>query len=720
MPIDPSKVQWDDAPASGGIDASKVQWDAPEASTTPGGAVQALGSGLTSGIADVAGLPVDTARKVVELGKAGAGVAYHETTGKQIPHALEPGADQPDVGSTDWIKGHLRTWLGSDALDTKQNTPTNRVIHSAGEGIPSAVLTPEVAGAAALSGAAGGAGSQIVKEQGGSPLAQSLAGLAAGSAPALGAGAAAASRGIVRGGAEGQTAMQQRIDDAAKAGTSLTAGQAGGSPTVQYAEGTMSKLWGGAPIKKLGEQQTHDMGGRIGQIIGNLSKGESVSPMVAGESITKGIGDARTPGTALGDMHSAEGAAYGKLDDLIHPDTSMSASKTMATLNDVGTQSGVVPVPSQIRGIRKNLIKKVDQNSEPTGFEGVGNPPEPTPTLSYGDLRGLKTELGNSIDWGFAPSDKVANGKLIKLWGSVKDDIDSGAMNHSPEAAEAQTQANALYQRNQATRDDLKPFIDKAGGPEALYQAATNGTKLGATKINTVMGAINPDQQNIVRATVLDRLGKPAGAQDAAYSPSTFLTQWNRLAPESKDALFGHSGTTGSLRDNLDSLAKTSSNINAGTKLRNPSGTGEAIGHVAGIEAAFEGIKNALSGNLHTLAGTVAGVGLNNALSRALTNPKTVAWLAKTTKAPISALPNAIHQLSQMDDPDAQALAAAIQPPVSRASGGRIGKSIDELVGRLVSKWKDAKKATDKTTEPLLKVPDNAIMKALNIAQEHI
>lgn len=55
---------------------------------------------------------------------------------------------------------------------------------------------------------------------------------------------------------------------------------------------------------------------------------------------------------------------------------------------------------------------------------------------------------------------------------------------------------------------------------------------------------------------------------------------------------------------------------------------------------------------------------------------------------------------------------------IARASGGKVDH--EALVERLVQRWKSAKKATDKTTEPLLRVPDSAIVKALDIAQEHI
>lgn len=53
------------------------------------------------------------------------------------------------------------------------------------------------------------------------------------------------------------------------------------------------------------------------------------------------------------------------------------------------------------------------------------------------------------------------------------------------------------------------------------------------------------------------------------------------------------------------------------------------------------------------------------------------------------------------------------------ASGGKVA-GIDGMVDKLVSRWRSAKKATNETTKPLLNVPDAAIVKALDIAQESI
>lgn len=74
---------------------------------------------------------------------------------------------------------------------------------------------------------------------------------------------------------------------------------------------------------------------------------------------------------------------------------------------------------------------------------------------------------------------------------------------------------------------------------------------------------------------------------------------------------------------------------------------------------------------------------------------------------------------------DATAPGAGLHIP-ARATGGRIpratGGKVDHeaLVERLIQRWKAAKKATDATTKPLLNVPDAAIVKALDVAQQHI
>ncbi len=186
--IDPSQVQWDAPaaapPAADGIDASQVKWDAPPQTVT--GAGQAIASGLNAGSADLLGLPVDTARNVLELGKAGAGFAWHEATGRDIPAALQP-SETPDVGSSAWIKDKLRRIEGDNAVDVAEDTMANRLLHGAGEAVPSSFVGGEAntvpnAIRATIGGATAGAAQQGAAEAGAGTAGQAIAGLAGGAA----------------------------------------------------------------------------------------------------------------------------------------------------------------------------------------------------------------------------------------------------------------------------------------------------------------------------------------------------------------------------------------------------------------------------------------------------------------------------------------------------------------------------------------------------------
>jgi hypothetical protein len=532
---------------------------------------------------------------------------------------------------------------------TTPATPVERVANAAGEAVPSAVLAPEAPVLGALSAAAGGAASQTVAENGGSPLQQTLAGLAVGSVPALASAGAQGARALIR----NQADTAGRLADAAANGTTLTAGQATGSPLLQRVEGASSKVWGGAPITHVADSQTENLGGHIDNVVKNLAQGGDVSPTGAGNAINAGAATAKT------NMRAAEKAAYDKVDSLVPPQSPVDVSGTLAKLDTLATPTpgaeattGALISP-KIKAMQGNLQADIATNGGTT--------------VPYSAATDLRTQLGNSIDWGFAPSNPVENAALKQVHGALKGDIDAGASAISPEAKQAVTDARTLYAQNQDRRDLLNGIIDKAGGPEAVYAAATNGTKQGATKIGGVMSALDPGQQNLVRATVINRLGKALpgmqNAEGGAFNPSTFLTNWNKLDPGAKDALFGAKGPTNQLRRCLDSFASTTSTIRNSTLYKNPSGTAAAAGHGYGLLALLGEAGAAVAGHPHALAASAGAIVGNNVLARALTNPRVVSWLASSSKLPTSALPNAVNQLSKMGkvDPDARDFAAALQ-----------------------------------------------------------
>lgn len=145
---------------------------------------QAGSSGFNAGVADIAGLPMDTAANVVDLGKAAIGTAYRGLTGASIPDWLQLEDRENVPGTSDWIKKKIRDAGARNLIDVTGN-PDSKVLrytHAAGEAVPAAAsdndaalpaVTRRVAGAAG-----GGLAQQAVADAGGDTTSQLVAGFA--------------------------------------------------------------------------------------------------------------------------------------------------------------------------------------------------------------------------------------------------------------------------------------------------------------------------------------------------------------------------------------------------------------------------------------------------------------------------------------------------------------------------------------------------------------
>lgn len=575
--------------------------------------------------------------------------------GDEIKHVFEGPGAQPYKGPELSDLVHPSRW--ADAAQYFANkaglptpaTPGERIASAAVSMLPGLAMMPEdpeAAGADAglLSRAwqtakvaaplmGSGAASQFAKEEGASPGEQLAAGLIVGGLPVLGAGGAAAIRGFTRGGEDGAALTAARIADAKAAGTTLTAGQATGSRTLQAVEGASSKLWGGAALNKLLESQDEHAGNTVRQIADNLAGHEEATPTTAGEAIKAGAKVAKQSARA------AEEAAYDRVAALIHPATPVDVSSTIGKLNELATPTPgaetttAALIPKEISALRDNL----------TADAGT------TGTIPYKAARALRTRLGNSIDWGFAPSDPVRNGAFKQAYGALTGDLNAAASTQGPEATQAVAVANALHQSNVAQSELLDSIVNRNGGPEAVYNAALSGSKAGATKIRAAMLGMNPEQRNLFQATVIGKLGLvPSGIQGAegnVFRLNSFLTHWNNLSAEAKDALFGASGPSGTVRSALDSVARAAADIRGNTLLKNPSGTGQAMGHALTLWDALEGLGEGGLALLHHAGAGIGAVAGNWTLARLLSKPWFASWLANSTRLPASALPVALAAL---------------------------------------------------------------------------
>ncbi|RZZ85691.1 hypothetical protein [Pseudoxanthomonas winnipegensis] len=296
--------------------------------------------------------------------------------------------------------------------------------------------------------------------------------------------------------------------------------------------------------------------------------------------------------------------------------------------------------------------------------------------LPYEAVQKLRTLVGRELESNSLVSD-VPRSKWKAVYGALTKDMESAAS--TPEAKQALSRANAYYASRVKRLDDISHVIEKNGGPEKVFAAATSGVKDGATTLRQVMRSLPEDSQRELSSAFLRRMGRATpGQQDAegaVFSMDRFLTNWNAVSPEAKSTLFGRYGS-GFSKD-MDKIAAAADAVKSGSKVfANPSGTARKeflIGQTAGTLATAG--TAAATGNVGmaalALMGSATSAALANASARLVTNPRYVKWLSRATEMPVGSLVaqlNALRNIARDEkDPEMERAAEEMKTEASAA-----------------------------------------------------
>lgn len=189
-------------------------------------------------------------------------------------------------------------------------------------------------------------------------------------------------------------------------------------------------------------------------------------------------------------------------------------------------------------------------------------------------------------------------------------------------AAEAYEQASLeAAKRFQMIDEVFEPILGKGGSRsgEQVFDAIQQLARGNAVRLGKFLNALPEAEANAVRATIINRLGRSTdGAQNAAgdaFSLSRFLTDWNRMTPEAKSALFG-----GESRDALNKLAEVAEGTKAASRFVNTSNSAGAIAMQALLR------MGETAAGFATAGGTAAATYLTG---RLLASPRFARWLAR-------------------------------------------------------------------------------------------
>lgn len=559
-----------------------------------------------------------------DLADAG-GMAAPQTATQRVMSDIGEGLT--GTGLTMGVGGLLN--LGRQAAQTAAPTVTSRI----GDFL---TAQPVLQGVSTVTGT--GAGS-IARESGagqGTQAAASVLGALApgGASYATGAGL----RGLVRG-SDG-TQMQQTIDDFAKLGATPSVGQASGNRMVQGGE----NLLAGGPTSagvmgRFAEKQAEQIGA------GLQRQGESLMRNASGERAGRAI--ERGMDTFKGNTGATKRALYWQADQFIPGQTPVNLGETWREVVQLTTPTpGAQATTTALINPRIQQLRETLQQDIAAGGGQI----------SYEAMKRIRSDIGEAIT-DFSLSPDTPTRELKRLYGALSRDMEAAAQARGPAAAAAAKRANN-YTRAAADRlETVQRVIDKNGGPEKVFEAAMSGTRDGGTTLRAVMQSLPQDGQRAVTAAVIKRMGLATpGAQDAAgdvFSAQTFLTNWNRVSPEAKRALFDRHGPQFS--KDMDRIARVAQNIRDGSKVfANPSGTAN---RAAAMTYGASLVGSLFTGGTTLLAGS--GVGAN-LLARWMTNPDAVRRLATVTALPKGSIPGAIQAMRQAAERDGDEDLAAL------------------------------------------------------------
>lgn len=287
----------------------------------------AVASGFGRGLTRLAGLPVDAAANVRDLGKAAIGSGYIATTGKVPPDWLQIGDRSNDVGSGEnLLKGARTNQVAKALVDPANPEYEGGYLQNAGSAL-TGVFRPQSALQAAnqaLLSAGGATAGKAAADSSGNPALGIAASLAPGAAQN---GLVASAKYAVRGGEAGRVAMNQRTQDLQNAGVANpTLGLASGNQTVGGIENLLQSTPGAVGVMR--DARTAALSGLQNK---TSEAAQLASPrrgsLEAGTAIQNGIGAFK------GDLKDTQDGLYNALSEQIPANTPAVVGNTRDALH---------------------------------------------------------------------------------------------------------------------------------------------------------------------------------------------------------------------------------------------------------------------------------------------------------------------------------------------------------------------------------------------------
>lgn len=407
--------------------------------------------------------------------------------------------------------------------------------------------------------------------------------------------------GLPPGSAPPLTTAQQTGAAAARQGLDVLPADVGG-PAIRGMTGATAQFpLGVVPIAKAASRLDDQAAGRVSQIASDLGT-------AAGDS--EGIGTAATEGALK--YNKAARAAGGRMYD------AAANAAGNATVDLAGTRAmadaeiaRLRAVPGGGSGLDEMLAfrKALDK---PAAIQGV---------------RDMRTSMFVDPKWRGTP----VEARMRRLAdAAAQDAIDSLRSQGKGQAADMYRAADDNWRQMLVNlKRNIEPLVgplDRLKSPEAVTTALNSAMKNNGSRVSTFIASLPAEQAQIVRASMLNPLGRDASGQ---FSISRFATDWDKLSPAAQRQVFGPES-----RAALEDLATVGRQSKIAKTYANHSNTGRAVIASKLVEPIGGGSTalGALAG-VKTLGATLIAPYVSGAM---LASPRFARWLARADKTTLS------------------------------------------------------------------------------------
>ena len=262
---------------------------------------------------------------------------------------------------------------------------------------------------------------------------------------------------------------------------------------------------------------------------------------------------------------------------------------------------------------------------------------EATGPRTYANMKAIKTQIGQTA---FAPpngktSPQLQSG-LRDLYFALGRDMVESASKIDPSLAKDVAKYNRYWSMYSKNSKEFLTKLSETDAPHTIYNRLVSQSRGGDTTLLRMKKNFKKEEWDDIAATMFNELGlSGSGAQNVAgdaFSPSVFLTNWNKISKEAKNVMFSGESNA-DLRGALDALVSQTDSLKRLEKYTNHSNSGGAVamatllGALGGTGGTMAGAG--ISGGLYALGVATGIVGGSALAARLLTFGPFVRWLAR-------------------------------------------------------------------------------------------